>query len=136
MGMFNELFVGPYAAWRVDVPETEEDFIRTAAWQSIVGEGVLDWKNYLGDHPGTKRCAAEHGHHVFMPRSERPGKPQRPMRFGDKGCFGLEILDLTDVDRQAEIAWFADKFRPELRKLAEYFGSEPLLRWGAVESIS
>lgn len=39
-------------------------------------------------------------------------------------------LDLTDADRTAELAWFAEAFATDLTGLARYFGSPPELRWG------
>jgi hypothetical protein len=53
------------------------------------------------------------------------------MFFWGKGVC-LEDQDLTDVDRQAEMDWFASKFAGPLRELAERFGSPAKIRWGLV----
>jgi hypothetical protein len=58
------------------------------------------------------------------------------MYFGGQGVLGLETLDLTEVDREEEVRWFAEAFREELGHLAEYLGNEPVIRWGVVGWVS
>jgi hypothetical protein len=58
------------------------------------------------------------------------------MYFGGQGVLSLETLDLTEVDREEEVRWFAEAFRQELGRLAEYLGDEPVMRWGVVGWLS
>jgi hypothetical protein len=42
------------------------------------------------------------------------------------------VVDATELDRQAEMDWFARAYSAELGALASHFGTAPGIRWGLV----
>jgi hypothetical protein len=131
---WTSLFVGPYAEWAVPVgkgpvPETPE-------WAWFHERMVVDLQMNLGELPELERDGGRYHLYRLMPSEERPGAPGRSMYFGGKASLGFGALDLTEVDRRAEVRWFAEAFCAELRQLADHVGAEPALRWGAVKWVS
>jgi hypothetical protein len=123
MGVAHHLLVGPYAEFRVlpghpgrFSPEDEDG--DPLCWETLVysagpNERLPEWFRY---GPGVQG------------RSDTP----RAMYFTDRGGVFPPDQDLSNVDREAEMNWFAATFREELRLLSEHFGAPPRIRWGIV----
>jgi hypothetical protein len=57
--------------------------------------------------------------------------PKGPFReFRLSGLRG--IIDLRDIDVQAEMDWFTTEFGPLLKRVGERLGGPPILHWGMV----
>jgi hypothetical protein len=133
MSVHQNFFVGPYASWLVKVGKHPEDLSETL-FERLIETRILHWQTFMGELPAVRRGRARYDRYTFMPQAERSGGPRGPRFFSD--CDGADLLDLTDVNQRAEIDWFAEAFREELRVLAEYFGGPPELGWGLVQWLS
>lgn len=140
MSTWNSVFIGPYAEWKIsEANKPNPPFYDTELFDTLISdEGPLLWRNWLLDVHSLEIDGTTCYPYHFMPSSkhERCGKPVREMFFWGQGMIDLGILDLTDVDRQVEMNWFAKEFAKELQQLADYFGSPPVFRWGALESLN
>src|SRR5437879_246721 len=112
MGMYNNLFVGPYAQWEVPAKHQAHTPGDTLDWV-LVEQGVFHQQSYGGELPGRIRRKREFFYHTLMPAEKRPEGPEREMYFSGQGYLGVGTLDLTEVNRQAEIDWFAQAFEGE-----------------------
>lgn len=131
------IHAGPYAEWLVpddkrsrsyNSSDLRGDLAPVLGWNFGIREEASGLR--YGSGPKTKKQKAM-CRHCFVPKQERAGAPDRVMF-----CYGdapvLDVLDLGAVDREAEVRWFREAFAPELRTLADYFASDPVLRWGLV----
>lgn len=122
MGVPHSVYVGPFA--KFIVPEGEpkaypprDESGEFLFWDDLIFDNGLDWPRPAGSV------------YCFMPEVEmRPGYPQRKLHFFDF----IDGVDLTSVDRSAEVEWFAATYAPELSVLASHFGTGPSLHWGLV----
>jgi hypothetical protein len=123
MGLVRSVYVGPFG--RFVVPEGKpnaypprDDKGEFLFWDDLIFDKGLDWPR----PPGSVYC--------FMPEIDmRPAYPDRELHFS--GSF-IDGVDLTCVDRAAEVEWFAAAYASELNVLARYFGGDPSLHWGIV----
>jgi hypothetical protein len=125
------LFLGPYAEWLVPERKHRPGFRETPLAETLLGGWVLYLQHFLGDIPQVKRGRTLYYRYTFMPQQERPNQPKRRMCFSPDD-YWPEAEDLTEIDRQAEMNWFAKEFGEELRTLATHFGGPPAIRWGLV----
>ncbi len=133
------LHIGPYAEWLVPDNKRSRSFgsseVRDRlrdllAWNFGPREDQVGLRYGLGLRKRAKKKASL-CRHCFVPKEERSGAPDRLLfAFGVPPV--MDVLDLGSVDRSAEVAWFGAAFAEEIRALAEFFGSEPALRWGLV----
>jgi hypothetical protein len=127
MSVYQNLYVGPYAEWLVQAGEDDYDLLEELvhpALRSNTGQDGI---------PEVRVKGVYYRRHCFIPRVKRLKKPQRCMDF-DETVVAVE--DWNEVDRQAEIDWFAKAFEKELNALASHYGREPHLRWGMVAWLS
>ncbi len=128
MSFTQHLFVGPFAEWLVPegnaqgLPPTDEDGEPLFA-------GRLRCNAQPGEPPDVVKVGRKRYHHFCYVPARMP--PKRATYFeGEPALPG--VLDVTEVDRQAKIDWFASKFEGELRALEEFYRAKPTFRWGLV----
>ena len=114
MSIYQNLCVGPYVEWAVPVKQGPKPIPDTPEWEWLSEDGGLRLADLMGNIPEEKRGRIHYRVYRFVPGSGRSGEPKRTMYVGG-GDVG--VIDLTDVDRQAEVAWFARAYRAELRQL-------------------
>jgi hypothetical protein len=124
---FPILFTGPYVEWPVADAMT--------GWPEWYLEPRDEETLYLVNMTGKPQSAAVNGRfssyvHRYLPLADRPGRPGRQLQWDFLQMN--EVNNLSEVKPAAEMKWFAKAFAPELRRLAEYYGHEGLLRWGIV----
>jgi hypothetical protein len=139
-GKYIVLYFGPYAAWEF-TPE-ERDAIPEAVWEAIFDDShepqPLTWNIGLSGGLGVERDGRAVGRYCWVPREQRPGAPQRPMRFEwnlSPDYYTLPedmATDWESVDRKGELAWFRAAFAPELGRAGAALGRAPQLCWGIV----
>lgn len=125
MGMWQNLFLGPYAAFPIApaiadrLPEDEE------------GE-LLGWRSFYCHGSESERRA------YYMPRGtagESPKPAPREMYFGGEPGWPWEP-DLVGVTPQAEVDWFVRAYAAELTEVAAALASKPEIGWGLLSWYS
>jgi hypothetical protein len=122
MGIVHNLFIGPYAEFLVPAGQAEQ-------FPPEDEDGnLLCWESLMCDLGMSRRTDC----YRYMPDGTGTKQPARTMYAGDKhgACFPSQ--DLSDVDRQGEMAWFAQQYANELRVLKERYAASPTIRWGIV----
>ena len=126
MGVVQNVFIGPYAEFavpagrRAEFPPEDE------------GGDFLFWEDLhcnLGMGDRHEDC------YRFTPTGDGPEGQARPMYAWGKGVC-LKDQDLTDLDRESEMAWLTSAYAEPLGVLAERFGTPPRIRWGVVFWLS
>jgi len=127
MGVYQNLFVGPYAEWLI--PEGKNHGLPPSGkdGERLFQERLMCYVEEPGQ--AFKVGPQDHYRYCYMP--DAPNDPGREVYFGGKPAWP-PVLDLTKLDRQKEIDWFATAFAEEFKTLAQYFGGPPSLRWGIV----
>jgi hypothetical protein len=118
-------FVGPYAEWLVPC-------YRSSPWVKdapILGDLVsLSYVACQGGLPTVMLDEVEYVRFTFWPDEIRNGGPARELYFGSLAV----TEDLSEIDRQAEVRWFAGAYKGELDRLAGHFGTAPRIHWGVL----
>lgn len=117
------LYVGPYALW-VDADPPGEDVL---PWDVLSGH----WSSMTKELQVAFSKGSVRGFCV-VPSSTAPraGGPTRTME--SLNFWGYAALDLSDIDREAEVEAFRRAYERELAEMAAAIGSEPVLRWGVI----
>jgi hypothetical protein len=119
-------FAGPYAEWLIPRDCTSN-------WVNelpiLEATGGLSYVACQGELVTVIIDGVEQVRFTFWPDERREGCPARDFYHGSFGWHAATV-DLSAVDRQAEVRWFAKTFKEDLKQLAAHFGSEPQLRWG------
>jgi hypothetical protein len=139
MSMWHCLYIGPYAEWLVPAAKHQGGEWNRSTLDNLVEKGGLCYRANMGEIPTLQKGHSLFYHYTFRPRGERAGnestRPNRRMLFDGDGVAGFDMQDLTEVNSQEEINWFAESFREELRSLADHFGEPAALRWGVTYEI-
>ena len=142
------IHIGPYAEWLVsgDLTVTWENHLGdefearlatvwTEALDPIVERGMVTVNlNGMYDPPQVVVDGHEHFRVCGFPSSQANAGGSLPRRMGwDEDDSEFHLVDLSGIDREAEMAWFARTFKPGLDALSEYFKT-PIhaVRWGYV----
>jgi hypothetical protein len=127
------LYIGPYAEWVVPEEHDEEwTADEDATWEKLLDAGQLVW-NIGNDWLHVERDGKRFLRYCAMPQEVRAG-PDRSMHFkwDHSGEPEEMATDWTKLDQQAEIQWFHQAFRAELKEAAALIGEPPAMRWGLV----
>lgn len=127
MGVFQNLYVGPYARWLVE-GRVDDEALRDLLGGIDHALATNAW-GLAGQPPEVRLNGTPYRCYCFMPDADRPGQPGRELWFG--GALH-RVEDWTDLGWKREVDWFAHAFARELGRLAEFFGSPASLRWGMV----
>src|SRR5262245_54203434 len=88
--------------------------------------------------PGRLRSSSARVRSGFcvVPSGEAPRAGGPTSTVASSNFWGYAVLDLSGIDRKAEVEAFRQASEEELRKLAEAVGREPVLRWGSYLAAS
>jgi hypothetical protein len=127
MGVPQSVYIGPYAEWlvRPDEPGPELEAVASGA---LLEDWGLSRTWGLSHPPEVEVEGVVCQRYCFVPDDGRPGQPTRRLYQTEAGA----VEDLRGIDSQAEIEWFAQAFRNELRALEKYYNRPPVLGWGVV----
>ena len=125
----NTLYLGPFAEWRLR-PGVMEKAAGDPLWEEVAERLWMAWTRH--PPPAITSGRVTYHRYCFCPQpSEWHRSPEGPLR--EFRCDGLRgILDLRDVDVQAELDWFTAEFGPMLARVGERLGGPPVLHWGMV----
>jgi hypothetical protein len=142
------VYVGPYAEWLVpgsltvtwvDLDGRRHRGKRAEVWtkelHEIVQAGRLNL-NLTNCTPQVRSRSKVKRYQVCAYPGVTPGGARgRPVASTDNDS--ANVIDLTEVDREAEIDWFRRSFRTEVDALTTYFET-PLraIRWGYIAYYS
>jgi len=124
MSVILNVAVGPYAEFPVPEGRADEFPPKDEDGDLLCEEFLVSNRNRYGK-PRTD-C------YRYVPDDENLPPSRRPARQMLLTSYDFLDQDLTDLGKQAELAWFAATFAEELRALAERFGGPPAIRWGVV----
>src|SRR5262245_57143371 len=118
------LYVGPYAMWEGLRPPGQDVLpwdVFEGWWSSVTGVIEVEFGG------GQVRAFC------VVPSQEypRPGGPKHMAVYMNSGEW-YAALDLSGIDREAELEAFRRTYEQELRGMAEALGREPVLRWGVI----
>jgi hypothetical protein len=140
MSSTHTVYVGPYAEWLLD--------------RNLNGrtDELVDILGYEGERRGPDMLEVNIGH-SGLPRLKRDGRELwclcchpyfdkymieeyavRPPRNFAWGSYDARnsVLDLSQIDRAAEVSWFESTYGRRLSWLAGLLGIPPMVRWGVV----
>jgi hypothetical protein len=121
------VYIGPCADWLIP-----RDRVSTVYWDHPILEELgssLECVLCGGEFPVVTRDEREYVRFAFYPREHRDGFPDRELYFGSWNPWTDVAVELSGVDRKAEVRWFAKAYKAELKRLATHFGSKPELNW-------
>jgi hypothetical protein len=130
-------FIGPYAEWRVKRarkgarPLDQLSLDELPWYDSLVLSGGVFHLGGGDGVPIVKIDKVAYSVWRFMPNKKRPNRPPRQMHL-DSGMLENDFEDWSWINPRAEMDWFTEAFAPELAVLAEYFGEQPTIGWGAL----
>jgi hypothetical protein len=93
--------------------------------------GKIRYVACQGELPTVMLDEVEYVRFTFWPDEIRDGGPARDLYSGSYGWLAV-TEDLSEVDRQAELRWFAGAYKGELDRLARHFGAAPRIHWGVL----
>lgn len=121
-------FVGPYAEWLVP-SDRASPWVKDAPILEDLGS--LSYVTSQGELPTVMLDEVEYVRFTFWPDEIRDGAPPRDLYSGSYGWLAV-AEDLSEVDRQAELRWFAGAYKGELDRLARHFEAAPRIHWGVL----
>jgi hypothetical protein len=131
MGVPQSVYIGPYAEWVVRPDEPSPELEAVAAGELLKGWGLARaWGRSYPPEVEVDGVVCQR--FCFVPDDERAGQPRRQMYYFEAGA----VEDLREVDFQAEMEWFTQAFRNELRALEKYYNRPPRTGWGLVTWLS
>jgi hypothetical protein len=121
--------IGPCAEWLVPRERTSDCVDDHPILEEL--RHVLYHVKSEGELPVVTRDGAEYVLFAFWPGEQRDGHPDRDLWHSNSGSLGWHVaaVDLSKIDRRAEVRWFASAYKVELKRLTAHFGSRPQLSW-------
>jgi len=134
MSVVLKVAVGPYAEFPVPEGRADEFPPEDEDGELLFEESLVsNWNRYVEPRTDCYRYVPDVD---YLPPSSGWPINRPPSRQMLLSSYEFLDQDLTELDRQAEMAWFAATFAEELQALAERFGSPPALRWGVVSFLT
>jgi hypothetical protein len=129
VGRYTQVFVGPCAEWLVPRERTSADVDDNPLLEEL--KQILGFVCSEGELPVVTREGEEFVRFTFYPAELRGKHPRRDLSYTNAGSLDWDVtaVELSDVDRAAEVRWFASAYKAELRQLTAHFKSEPRLNW-------
>jgi hypothetical protein len=123
------LYLGPYAEWRLRPREIEKAFREAPFWEEVAERLWMAWTRELP--PIITVGRVKYHRYCFCPHDAWKHPAKGPLReFRLNSMTG--ILDLREVETQAELDWFTREYGPLLERVGERLGRAPILHWGVV----
>lgn len=127
------IHVGPYAELLAPEDQARDhDLLNQAIETGCLNHNLEQREKVtIGDKTFARACFAPYASEDSPPEH----RPPRPLHWsGNYWQQDVGVVDLTEVDRAAEMAWFEQTHAEALRLLAQSYGVPVRIRWGVMPS--